>query len=159
MLIPVRSRGRESAIDAISVADACRGVHKREVTMVRLKLLGKHRVWEDWAGLGLGVVIGLSPWLAGETPSQNIVLHTALIGVLVMALSALELVDLRRWQEIAQLALGLWLIAAPFALDYAGTGQLAIWHFVLGGLVALLALLEVWQDWALSRSDLAKHGQ
>ena len=52
---------------------------------------------------------------------------------------------------------GLWLIASPYVLGYSGT--LAIWHISLGGLVALLAALQLWQDWDLNEQDLAKHGQ
>lgn len=126
--------------------------------MVRIDFFGQHRTWEDWAGIGLGVLIGLSPWLAGESHSEGIVLQAALIGILVLALAAFEFVDLRRWEEGAELACGAWLMAAPFMLGYAGS-HLATWHFVLGGVVALLALVELWQDWKLTASDLAKHGK
>ena len=69
----------------------------------------------------------------------------------------IALVDLRRWEEVAEFVCGLWLIASPF--DYAGSGALTIWHFILGVLVALLAAFEFWQDWELSAEELAKHGR
>ena len=38
-------------------------------------------------------------------------------------------------------------------------GLLRFWHSSLGGLVVLLATLQLWQDWNLSDHDLAQHGQ
>jgi hypothetical protein len=38
-------------------------------------------------------------------------------------------------------------------------GAVHTWHFVLGALVALLAVVELWQDWNLSDKELAQHGQ
>ena len=125
--------------------------------MVRAVNLREHRTWEDWAGIVLGIVIGLSPWFSDAAASQIIMLNAIAIGLLVLALSAFEFVSLRRWEEVAAFACGLWLIASPFALGYAGA--LATWHFVLGGLVVVLAALELWQDWRLSAGELAKHGQ
>ena len=37
--------------------------------------------------------------------------------------------------------------------------MLRFWHTGLGGIVVLLAALQLWQDWDLSEQDLAKHGQ
>lgn len=38
--------------------------------MVDMRLFNTHRTWEDWFGIVLGVLIGLSPWLAGQTDNQ-----------------------------------------------------------------------------------------
>jgi len=127
--------------------------------MVRAAFLKEHRTWEDWVGISLGVLIGLTPWFAGETQDQAVVLNAMAVGLVVLALAAFELVDLRRWEEVAQSACGSWLIASPFVYDYASAGQLRFWHIALGVLVALLAALEFWQDWKLSAQELAKHGQ
>lgn len=56
----------------------------------------------------------------------------------------LELMSLERWEEILEMAAGLWMVLSPPVLGYDGTLRVA--HFVLGGLVAALALLELWQD-------------
>lgn len=127
--------------------------------MVRIGFLREHRTWEDWVGICLGILIGLTSWLTGETHEQIVVLNSVLIGLLVLALTAFEFVSLRRGEEVAQLACALWLMASPFVFGYAGSSQLAIWHFALGALVAVLAALEFWQDWHLSDEELAKHGQ
>jgi hypothetical protein len=48
-------------------------------------------------------------------------------------------------------------MASPFTFAYGGT--LRTWHLVLGAVVALLALLELFQDWNRTDDELAHHGQ
>jgi hypothetical protein len=66
---------------------------------------------------------------------------------------------LQRWEEICQLVLGLWLIASPYVLGYSAAGSLRFWHSTLGGLVILLAALELWQDWNRSDQDMVRRGK
>jgi O-antigen/teichoic acid export membrane protein len=116
-------------------------------------LLKTHRTWEDGVGLTLGLIIGLSPWFYDEPVVPAVVLNSALVGLAVLALAQLELVRLRRWEEIAQLACGLWLSASPFIFHYAHQDHLRLWHWALGAAVSILAVFELWQDW--SRPDLS----
>jgi hypothetical protein len=118
-----------------------------------------HRTWEDWVGIALGVLIGFSPWLTGQQNDAVVSWNAVIVGALVLALAALELAGLRRWEEVCEVVCGLWLIASPFVFGYIGTGTLGYWHFVLGVLVVLLAAWELWQDWKLSDKELARHGQ
>jgi hypothetical protein len=134
--------------------------------MSDFRLLGTHRTWEDWCGMLLGVLILLSPWFPTQTSHEVIdadrsfmVLNTFTVGILVLGLAQLEYVALQRWQEIAAIVLGLWLIASPAIFDYARDGMMLFWHSLLGVLVVLLGALQLWQDWELSDSDLLKHGQ
>ncbi|NJM35294.1 MAG: hypothetical protein HC850_11940 [Rhodomicrobium sp.] len=109
--------------------------------------------------MGLGILIGFTPWLAGEAGDNAVLMNTILIGVLVLSLSGFELVQLRRWEEIAEIACGVWLIALPYIYGYSGAGALRYWHFALGGIVVLLAVIELWQDWRASDESLAHHGR
>jgi len=126
--------------------------------MAGIRIFNVHRTWEDWLGMLLGLLIVLSPWFAGEEDNQMVMLNAGLIGVLVFALGAVELVELYRWEETAEIACGLWLIVSPYIFGYAGTGMLQYWHFGLGAVVVLLAATELWQDWKLSDKQLAEHG-
>ena len=126
--------------------------------MAGIRIFDVHRTWEDWVGILLGVSIGLSPWLAGQEDNQTVMWNAMLIGALVLSLAAVELVDLHRWEEIGEIACGLWLIASPYIFGYAGTGMLQYWHFGLGAVVVLLAVMELWQDRMLSDEELARHG-
>ncbi|MBI3507100.1 MAG: SPW repeat protein [Proteobacteria bacterium] len=119
--------------------------------------LSVHREWEDWAGIGLGVAITLSPWIARQDGDTSVVLTTVCIGILVLLLAEIGLVGLIRPIEIGELVCGLALAVWPFALGYADAGELRYWHFSLGGFVTLLAAFELWQDWSGGYSQLTAH--
>jgi hypothetical protein len=117
-------------------------------------ILKPHRTWEDGVSLMLGLLIGLSPWFYEEPVVPAVLINSGLIGLAVLALAQLEVVRLRRWEEIAQLVCGLWLSASPFIFHYAHQDHLRYWHWALGLAVAVLALFELWQDW--DRSDVGR---
>ena len=127
--------------------------------MIRIRFLYAHREWEDWLGMLVGVLIGLSPWLSGQMGSQNMMFNAVVAGALVFFFSELEATNLHRWQEGGEIALGSWLAASPFIFGYSADGALRFWHFVLGAVTVILAVLELWQDWNLSNEELAKHGE
>jgi SPW repeat len=133
------------------------GLDLQEVVMTGIRFLSIHRNWEDWLAMLIGVLIGLSPWLAGQQDNQAVMWNAVIVGALVIALAALELSSLQRWEEIGEIACGLWLVVSPFIFGYAGA--LMYWHLILGAAVVLLASLELWQDWKLSEQELAQHGR
>jgi SPW repeat len=126
--------------------------------MAGIRLFDVHHTWEDYVGIILGVLIGLSPWLTGGQVKLLATGNAVAVGVMVLAFAAFELVDLNRSEEVGEMVLGLWLIASPFVLNYVES-QLAIWHFVLGAAVVVLAALELWQDWSLNERELMRHGR
>lgn len=125
--------------------------------MNNLNFLKSHRSWENWAGIGLGLMIALAPWLAKETGVPGVVLNATLAGVAVMILAELDLVYIRRWTEAGQLICGLWVMISPAVFGYAGSGTLRLWHFGLGAIVALLGALEIWQ-FRTGRQQRTRHG-
>jgi len=52
------------------------------VTMVRGAILNLRWTWADWVGIGLGILIALTPLLVG-VPEDPRVLNTVLVGVSV----------------------------------------------------------------------------
>jgi SPW repeat len=133
--------------------------------MSDFRLLGTHKTWEDWCGMLLGLLIILSPWFPTQSAHDIVdsdrsfmILNAFTVGILVLGLAQLEYVALQRWQEVAEIVLGLWLIASPAIFGYANDGLMLLWHSVLGVLVVLLGALQLWQDWELSDQDLLKHG-
>ena len=134
--------------------------------MSNLGFFKTHRTWEDWCGMLLGVLIVLSPWFPAETGHEVVdaerslvILNTFTVGILVFGLAQLEYVALQRWEEVTAILLGLWLIASPYLFGYSDDDMLRFYHSSFGGLVVLLAALQLWQDWDLSDQDLLKHGQ
>ena len=127
--------------------------------MTGIRIFSVHYLWEDCVAMVLGVLIALTSWMVGDAGSQAVTANAAIVGILVLALGASEFLDLRRWEEGLETACGLWLIASPFVFGYADAGTLRYWHFILGGAVVLLAVLELRQDWNLSRAELSHHSE
>ncbi len=127
--------------------------------MLNFRFFDSHRPWEDWLGMLAGLLIALSPWLAGQSDLRFVMANAFIVGVLVFFLAQLEYVVLQRWEEVAEAVLGIWLAASPYLFGYADQGLLRYWHSSLGGIVILLAALKLWQDWDLSDDELARHGQ
>jgi hypothetical protein len=125
--------------------------------MAGIRLFNVHYVWEDCVSMGLGALIMLTSWMADDAVSQTAAANATIVGILVLALGASEVVDLRRWEETLEAVCGLWLIASPFSFGYADAGTVRYWHFILGVAVVLLAVLELRQDWKLSDAELAQH--
>ena len=125
--------------------------------MVGIRLFNVHYVWEDVLSMALGALIVLTSWVVGDGNTEAVAINATIIGILVLALGASEFLDLRRWEESLETACGLWLIASPFVFGYADTGTLRYWHFGLGAAVAVLAVLELRQDWKLSDTEITQH--
>ena len=129
------------------------------------RFFNTHRPWEDWVGMLLGVLIMVSPWFpmqaseAIDAERSHLILNSFIVGMLVLGLAQLEYVALQRWEEVAEIVLGLWLIASPFVLGYSGDDLLRAWHVALGAIIVLIGALQLWQDWNLSEQDLARHPQ
>ena len=104
----------------------------------------EHRGWEDLISAICGVLIILSPALVGTDLAVAVFISAGLAGVLITMLGLLDLMEHQRWEELLELLCGLWVVISPLVLGYGGILRLS--HFVLGGLVVVLALLELWQD-------------
>jgi hypothetical protein len=125
-----------------------------------------HRTWEDWCGMLLGLLIALSPWFptqqgheAADAGRSLVILNTVMVGIVVFGLAQLEYVSLQRWEQVAAIVAGLWLMLSPYFFGYHVDGLLRFWHSGLGAFVVLLSALQLWQDWELSDRDMLKHGQ
>ncbi|WP_193367641.1 SPW repeat domain-containing protein [Pelagibius marinus] len=113
-------------------------------TSVKHGWFTEHRRWEDFCSAGCGVLIVLSPALTAGDLAAAASISAGLAGVLITMLALLEIMSLQRWEEVLELACGLWVVVSPLVFGYGGTLRLA--HFVLGAAVAVLALFELWQD-------------
>lgn len=114
--------------------------------MARLVQLSLHRSWEDWTALLCGAVLIVSPAFDSAMLTPVVLLNAIVVGFIILCLAMSELSLIERWEERAYLLCGLWMMLAPLALGYFGSGSLWIWHMAIGAVVALLAVLELWQD-------------
>jgi len=95
----------------------------------------------DGYKLALGGFVFLSPWLFAFTYSPAR-LDAWASGILLMALSGAAMIAFVDWQEWLALALGLWMLAAPwiFGLPHAATKI----HVAAGLICTYLAGLQLW---------------
>jgi hypothetical protein len=96
----------------------------------------------DVANLYLGGFLCNAPnMLSFESGPENVNAHISGIGIIIFAMAAIYAhVD---WEEWLNLALGLWLIAAPWALHFTSGNAVTV-HIVVGLLVSALAAAELW---------------
>jgi hypothetical protein len=111
-----------------------------------LRSIGIHRPWEDGVSFVLGVLVLASPWVWGPMDERNVVLNAVVVGLLICGASALEIGALQKWEEWLNLALGVWLVMSPPVFGYSHVTSLAVAHYALGSVIAILAALEYWQD-------------
>lgn len=102
--------------------------------------------WQEWASFALGLWLAVSPWLVGYTGHEAATANAAFVGMALALASHFEATFDGLSTEWLNLAGGLWLLAAPFALGFG-------WHAVatancisVGGFVALLALSALQLD-------------
>lgn len=111
---------------------------------IRRSWISDHHDWEDVCSVSVGVLIVLSPLAAGSAATPPVAISAGLAGITITIMVMLQLLMLRRWEELMKLACGVWVVASPLILQYDGT--LRLLHFILGGMVVALSLLEFWQD-------------
>lgn len=84
----------------------------------------------------------ISPWAIGfaGAPAWN----AWIVGIVLAVLALAALAAFAEWEEWANLALGLWLIAAPWLLGFEANVN-ALWtHVILGVLAAAVSGWAIW---------------
>lgn len=89
-----------------------------------------------------GIFLAASPWLFGFTRASGR-LDAELGGYALIALSAAGVLAFADWEEWLKLALGLWLIAAPWLLGFVHSSAMHV-SISIGLIVTFLTLLELW---------------
>ena len=102
------------------------------------------RAVQYWVAIAFGLMIPITG-LLGEASNENVPMNGAVLALVLMAVTSLDLVDLHPWQELGQIGCATWLTASPFLWEYSSYA-LASCHIVLGLLLALLAAYNLWQD-------------
>jgi hypothetical protein len=99
--------------------------------------------WRDWLMLLFGAWLVISPFVLGysATDAMMMLWNPVIVGVAVVVFSIAVLRKTQVWEEWVLLALGAWLIAAPFLLGYASMPA-AMWNSIIVGL--LVGADSVW---------------
>jgi hypothetical protein len=91
-----------------------------------------------------GVLLFIAPWVIGFSADMAAA-RTAWVGGIVIALMGIgALVQFSEWEDWVALIAGVLMIISPWALGFAAMPY-AVWTFVvLGVIVALASISEIW---------------
>ena len=103
--------------------------------------------WQDPVNALLGSWLVLSPWVVGYAQDRVALTNAVAVGALLAAGAIGAIVLPTAWEEWTEVALGIWLMASPWALGF--TGHMAATQNALfcGLAVTVLAL------WVLGTED------
>ncbi len=90
--------------------------------------------WQDWMNVLLGLWLVAAPLVGIGVSSDAAALNSYLTGSAVAILAIAALIRPQPWEEYTNLALGLWLIVAPFALGFTDLGG-PMWNQLVVGLL------------------------
>lgn len=95
--------------------------------------------WQDWASFALGLWLAVSPWIAGYHGQDAATANATLVGLALALGSHFECVACDELPaEWLNLAAGVWLVCAPFTLDFGSTVA-SVNSIAVGAFVSILA--------------------
>lgn len=120
--------------------------------------LSRHETWQEAAGIGVGAIAGLSPFLTGSTAITTAMYLAAGTGAIFMVICGAHLLSLSRIAQFVKFVCAVGLTAGPVLFGYAGS-LVGFVHFVIGAAMLALSALEIWQDWHLSDTELEQYAK
>jgi SPW repeat len=102
--------------------------------------------WQDWASFALGLWLALSPWVAGYAEQAGATANAVSAGLVLALASHFECVACEEDLPVEwlNLAVGAWLVCAPFIIDFASrvaaANSLAVGASVIGLAASALSL-------------------
>ena len=96
----------------------------------------------DLYNVVLGAFLFVSPWLFAY--GQGSARDSAFVsGAILVVMSLLAIVAFREWEEWTNLAIGGWILASPWVLQFPHKSAMRV-AVTVGGIVVFLSLLELW---------------
>lgn len=106
--------------------------------------------WQDWASFALGLWLAVSPWIVGYDNDHAATANAAFVGVTLALGAHFEIGLDELWTEWLNLSVGLWLLSAPFVLDFASSVAMGN-CVIVGCLVCALAASALQLDKEMGR--------
>ena len=107
--------------------------------------------WQGWASFALGLWLALSPWALGYAEHEVTTANAIALGLALALGSHFECVACDELPaEWLNLAAGVWLVCAPFTLDFVSLAG-SVNSIAVGALVALLAASALSLDKQIGR--------
>ena len=97
------------------------------------------RRWQDWASFALGLWLAVSPWLADYAAHDVATANAAVCGLALAVAAHVGFTCDHLSSEWLNLAGGLWLVAAPFALGFESNHVAAVNAIAVGAFITFLS--------------------
>ncbi|MEA2928122.1 MAG: hypothetical protein QOG38_550 [Hyphomicrobiales bacterium] len=91
------------------------------------------------------LMLFLSPWLLGFSYTAA-GLNAWASGLLLGLVSIVAVLSYSEWEEWVDLALGAWILGAPWVLNFPADSAATKVHVMIGLIVTLLAVVELWKE-------------
>ena len=106
----------------------------------------KPKRWQNWVNVVLGAWLVVSPWVLGfaEERTPAVVAWSMGAAVIVFAILGVRVQD--AWEEAITLVLGVLLMGAPWALEFADQRTATANVAVSGALVTVFAIWAMLRD-------------
>ena len=111
--------------------------------------------WQDWVSFALGLWLAVSPWIVGYEHRIPETANAAFVGIALALAAHFEIGMDELWTEWINFTVGLWLLAAPFALEFIGRAAM-VNCIAVGCMICSLAasalqldkeMGRLWQRW------------
>jgi hypothetical protein len=103
--------------------------------------MGMAEKWQDWASFALSLWLAISPWVMGYADHEAATWNAVVVGLSLALYSHFECVACDELPtEWINLAAGVWLMCAPFALEFTAARVATATLVVVGAFVAVLAM-------------------
>jgi uncharacterized membrane protein HdeD (DUF308 family) len=99
---------------------------------------------QDWINLVCAVLLFISPWALGFSGDLTAARAAWVGGIIIFVMAVAALVQFAEWEEWVSLIVGILVLISPGVLGFAAV-HAALWScVVLGIIVALAAISEIW---------------
>ena len=99
---------------------------------------------QEWLNLLIGGALFVSPWVLQYRDLSGAALNAQLCGFIICAVAVGALLAYDEWEEWHGIALGAWIVAAPWVLDFVPVVAAAGAHVLLGTLLIVSEAREIW---------------
>lgn len=101
--------------------------------------------WQDWMDILLGCWLVVSPWQMKYSLNEAATANACGLGAVLIVFNFISATRLRdKGQEIFNIMLGIWLILAPYSLNFATQKEAAINAIVVGAMIVALAAWQIY---------------
>jgi hypothetical protein len=90
-----------------------------------------------------GLLLAISPWLAGFTSEAVASSNAVLCGLLILSFTAAAILQVRDWRNWMNLVPGVWVLLSPWILEFASHMAASAIHFLTGLIVLIVSWIEL----------------